>query len=664
MPKQRIVSVDVFDTCLSRISSLPSSVYYLMAARCLGNSDRHLLYEFVNARMRAEKKARILAEANGREDVLIGEIYDVFDFNVPGYSSEMLQALEFEVENQVLRPIRAMYGVINAARRNGHRVVFISDNYLPASFIREQLKKYGFIEDGDPLYVSGEVGLTKTTGHLFDHVKEAEKVEFSDITHYGDNLIADLRSPKVRGIKCHLVETGMSRYEFAWNNTAYASNHPLDIYLMSGIARSLRIANKECQHSSMVLNTIAPLFVPFVSWILRDARQRGIRKLYFLARDGYILHEIAKELSVNYPEIELSYLYGSRRAFYSAGMKDCSRDEFRWVLSEAVRKTPRQMMLRLNADADMLQDAMAALEMDSSFLDQRMDAVMYEQFLDVLTHPLCAGKFQLHIDQQRALVRDYFKQEGLLDGQKCGVVDIGWSRFCLHSMNAILGEHQAFGYFFALLRERVNVQQLADSTAVFYPEEFFQDNCNKDLLQDEVLMILEQFFAISGQQSTIGFERDGDRIKPVFEKKKPGRKDFSGYVDLHVRIVRMFAEEYAKLEPLVNDPETLIRNCGYTSIKVMMTDPTMEEARLLADFNVDNGVNDEIPLVRKLGPLRMMKIVSEALRDVERNPLYVWTEGSLVYSWGDLGLRLLKTGRVLKEYFSRGRFRKPIEENS
>jgi hypothetical protein len=60
----------------------------------------------------------------------------------------------------------------------------------------------------------------------------------------------------------------------------------------------------------------APLLVPYVLWLLSDARERGLGRLYFVARDGQVLLAIARRLA---PRVgfdgELRYLYGSRRSW-------------------------------------------------------------------------------------------------------------------------------------------------------------------------------------------------------------------------------------------------------------------------------------------------------------------------------------------------------------
>lgn len=655
----KVYSFDIFDTCLSRVSSLPSSVFYLMARTIMGVRAEHQeIYEFVNERMRAEEEARLGVVPGKKEDVTLEEIYACLKIDIPGYDSHALMQLELQTEKDVLRPVYAAQVRINEARAKGIRVIFVSDIYLPEAFVRERLEHFGMYLPGDGMYVSSTIGLMKATGRLFDHVQAKEGVAFREIHHFGDHLYADIEVPAKKGIRTTVLETGLNKYEFAWNDQAYGLDQPFDVYLMSGISKSIRLMGKAGVHDNIILNAIAPLFVPFVSWLLRDARKRGLKKLYFLARDGYVLHKVAKVLGVHYPEIQLHYLYGSRRAFYLAGVKEASREEFKWIFPPVLGKTPRQMLRRINADPSVLKAAIEHRGVGAAFMDTALSASSYDLFLDLLSEPESRSQLLVMAGEQRELVRAYFTQEGLCCDEGSGIVDIGWSRFCQHAVNVVLEPHQAFGYFFGVFNNRVSIREGGPFAAAFYPEEFYNDACNKNLLKHEFLPILEQFFTLNDQQSTIGFRREAEKIIPVFEEPGSTLPEREAYFQKHIQLITRFAEEYSRFEPYIQQPETLIRNCGYRSVTLLMTAPTQAEAKVFDGFMVDNGVGDPVPLVRKIGWLQMAK---KAMGAGSASSAYVWPEGTIVRSFGENGLRMLKLARALKQLYKRGRHLPKLE---
>ena len=58
------------------------------------------------------------------------------------------------------------------------------------------------------------------------------------------------------------------------------------------------------------------ILFPYVYWVLEQANKMDIHRLYFVARDGYVLKEIADTIIQHKNlDIETSYIYGSRRAW-------------------------------------------------------------------------------------------------------------------------------------------------------------------------------------------------------------------------------------------------------------------------------------------------------------------------------------------------------------
>jgi len=653
MSRHKIYSFDVFDTCLCRVSSLPASVFYIMAKTIMkGRSIEQEVYEFVNERMRAEQEARTHSVPGQKEDVTLEEIYFAFRMDIPGYSKNALMQLELQTEASVLRPVHAVAVQIESARKQGKRVIFVSDIYLPASFLRERLQHFGFFREGDGLYVSSAIGLMKSTGRLFDYVREKEQVLFGDIHHFGDHVHSDVRIPATKGIKASMVDSGLNKFEYAWNSQAFSLNQPFDVYLMSGIAKAIRLSHPPSVHDDIVVNAIAPLFVPFVSWILRDARKRGIRKLYFLARDGYVLHEIAKVLGVDYPDIELHYLYGSRRAFYLAGLKEASKEEFDWIFPSVEGKTPKQLLTRLNADVSVLNAAMKKKGIGEEYLQTPLKSADQALFIDLLCEAESRNCLLELAGKQRKVVKAYFDQVGLGSSEAMGIVDIGWSRFCQHAVNVVLEPNKIFGYFFGVFSQRMSIAQAGPYTAAFYPEEFYSDECNRNLMIYEFMPILEQFFTLSNQRSTIGFKQEANKVVPVFEEKTIAEPYKEQYFEKHLALIRQFAEEYHRFEEMIQSPETLVRNCGYRSVTMLMTSPTATEAAIFDKFMVDNGLGDSIPLVSKISIPQFFK---RALGVSAGSPDYVWAEGTFVHSFGEIGLRFLKLGRALKEWHRSGK---------
>ena len=73
-------------------------------------------------------------------------------------SKTEIARLEMQVEREQLVPRVCHPGEDKTLHREGHSVYYISDMYLPRTFLSELLIEHGFWREGDKLYVSSAVG--------------------------------------------------------------------------------------------------------------------------------------------------------------------------------------------------------------------------------------------------------------------------------------------------------------------------------------------------------------------------------------------------------------------------------------------------------------------------------------------------------------------------
>jgi len=183
--------------------------------------------------------------------------------------------LERQVESDNLIANPAVRDIINKKRKEGCKIAFISDMYLDSKFLSEILKREGCMEDGDNIYVSCEHNARKDTGSLYDFVRK--ELQPDEWEHYGDNKQSDVIMAERKGIKTHHIDNA---------------------------------------YRDLASRFVVPAYLPYVLWLLKEARQQNIQRLYFISRDGYILQQIAETLP--HDEIELRYFFTSRKALQKA----------------------------------------------------------------------------------------------------------------------------------------------------------------------------------------------------------------------------------------------------------------------------------------------------------------------------------------------------------
>jgi predicted HAD superfamily hydrolase len=298
----KVFSFDVFDTCLVRTKAAPTDLFYDLARGLLASRDqdsREALHELAQARVEAEKRARIHAN---REDITIHAVYAHFhELKSWGLDPEQAKTLELELELAAVRPILAIRKRIEQARADGGRVIFISDMYLPQETIRAMLERHGLAQPEDRLYVSGQIGVCKGSGRLFDHVLAQEGIAPGEMLHSGDNLYSDISVPAAKGIRTAPYEGyRLSRYEMQMLSETEAHNWVRSA--IAGTSRAVRLMHTTPEDSyhgllSIAADVVAPFLTSYVAWVLEDAGRRGVEKLFFISRDGQIFYRIAQALS-------------------------------------------------------------------------------------------------------------------------------------------------------------------------------------------------------------------------------------------------------------------------------------------------------------------------------------------------------------------------------
>ena len=95
------------------------------------------------------------------------------------------------------------------------------------------------------------------------------------------------------------------------------------------------------------IHVFAPVICSFVYYVLRDAKRRGVKRLVFLARDGYLPYKAALELGpVIAPEIELSIISVSRYALRGAEYALDKTDPLETIFLGSLEPTFEKMMKR------------------------------------------------------------------------------------------------------------------------------------------------------------------------------------------------------------------------------------------------------------------------------------------------------------------------------
>lgn len=217
--------------------------------------------------------------------------------------------------------------------------------------------------------------------------------------------------------------------------------------LLSGIARSLRISHtertaRETEVISTASGLVAPLAYLYTSWLLHAAVKRGIRRIYFLARDGQIFMKVARELVKNWNlNIEVRYLYCSRESLLLPSFERMGDFERNWVSwgylsSITVSEISRRLGLTLDEFLPFLSSGgLEAYRADPNRPVAKDDLpILYKVLDDALLAEFVTKKSR-HIFE---LTLSYLEQEGLFDGVPHALADTGWRGSSQYAVSALM----------------------------------------------------------------------------------------------------------------------------------------------------------------------------------------------------------------------------------
>jgi predicted HAD superfamily hydrolase len=632
----RAHSFDVFDTLLVRTRARPVDIVRAAAERAVpGPRDRpgrdELVAELSRRRREAEFRAmeRLGVDAVGL-DAIYAELDDLRSLDV---DPAALRLAELAVEEEEVRPVRAGAERVRAARAAGRRVLFVSDMYLPAERIRAALDRFGIAEPDDPLYVSGELGVDKRRGGLFDHVLRAEGLRPEELVHTGDDPVTDVETPAGRGIGIESLTTAkLNRFEHEVLSNLHA---PRDVSAhVAGVTRAARVAHAgesgDAAHAAAAGADVAgPLFAGFVAWVLHSARDMGIERLYFVSRDAQVLLRVARAIRRE-GDPECRYLYGSRQAWLLAGVDRIDSESLAWLL-EPELAPPRALLAKLEIDAD---DVAAELSAEGLGADDRLDeGDSLARFWAVVSRlaPLILER----AERARDLASEYLDQEGLRGPGSWALVDLGWRLTAQRALRRIVASagarDEVLGFYLGVTRERAPVNEAGDFRA-FVVED---DEPHAGYLPESWLWrnisLVEQVLAIADHGSCSGYRREDGRVVPVLRElpRDPRRAALCSCVQAAIVACAAELDRAGLLEDHIPD----MRAAGLVAGRLMVERPLREEAAALGWVPVTDDQNET--RTRQLAPPLALtdmwrRVQEKAGRPVVRDfdTVSRWPEGS------------------------------------
>ncbi len=546
-----VASFDIFDTLLTRRVATPTSLFYILGNRAIrAGLIEGTASHFRDQRVRAEEEARMSIPGG---EVTLEDIYCLVKSKL-GLSASVgiaLAQMELDVETEFIIPVPYAGDMLRVARCRNFGIIFISDMYLPTPFIRARLEEHGFWQDNDRLYVSSEWKTSKAEGTLFRTILEREKLQPAMILHTGDRRDADVEQPLRLGMKarqldvCRLTHYEQMLEEYAAESAGFSS-------LVAGTSRLARLQDQppkkhEATISGIASSLISPIITFYAMWLLQEARKRGIQRLYFVARDGYLVKKVADALIRALGlRLESRYLYGSRQAWHLPAITDFSADSLSWLFERTRTLTLRIVLGRLQTTPEEMRKNLALLGWPSSKWDCRLDEESLRKLrVDLLGSTDFRGFVKKLIESKQETTVRYLEQEGLFDSTPWAIVDLGWHGRLQQSLEKLLATKQpakTFGLYFGLYSDSPALVRL--ETASYLDWNLRNPPPSKDIPS---LVFLMESFCTAPHGSTVGYRQEADEnVTPQCREKGFEPLEKWGVSTVHAA-VETFAKKLGEL---------------------------------------------------------------------------------------------------------------------
>ena len=388
--KHDVVSFDIFDTLLVRKCGSAEKLFAYVAVK------NGMPQKYVEERIKVEKILSLVMTPD------IDSIYQTLADNMQ-FSREKVQQIlseEIEAEKKFLVLRRELAEAFHYAVFKGKRVILISDMYLNCKVIEEILSEKG-IDGYTKMFVSSEYGTDKA-GSLFDIA--VDKTVGKNMLHIGDDKYRDYECAKKHGIDVFLIQPGTE--SVGWN-----------------------LSSPETIGSSL----LGPALFSFALWLDHRLREDGVNRIYFSARDGYLIKQIFDlveqdaEAHGRKKPIVSEYLLTSRSLAVAAALR--GEEDIRKVMELSFDGRPDEMLR-------------------TRFYLKSRDILPYENHVSAEAYILQHRNSIL--DRSRHLRENYWKyleRTGIRKTEKAAFFDFVSTGTCQMCLERITGS-RLYGYYF------------------------------------------------------------------------------------------------------------------------------------------------------------------------------------------------------------------------
>lgn len=334
----------------------------------------------------------------------------------------------------------------------------------------------------------------------------------------------------------------------------------------------------------------APALVSYVWWVLNEAEKMGLKKLYFLARDGYMMHKIAEILCEKYSlDISCEYLYCSRYALRIPAFHILNKEAYRLIFGGGYRITKKIVLSRAALNSEERAAVYADIGLAEKDENISLSKLEYNKFAEKVSKSKIFNQilFEKSKSEYESTI-GYLKQQGLTEVSTIGIVDTGWTGSIQRTLRQLLEScgavPQIIGFYYGMY------EKPREAKDGIYKPYYFNHKSNP-FIAAKFNNNLFECLCSAPHGTTVGYKKDNDRYLPVLSDTP-----VNPIIIMQVELIEKACKS------IINQGNFLYQDklCG-KKLQALMINPTKEQAQIFSAFHFCDDVCESYmkPLVEK-----------------------------------------------------------------
>ena len=381
-----------------------------------------------------------------------------------------------------------------------------------------------------------------------------------------------------------------------------------------------------------------PLLYNYVWWVLQEAYHRKLHRLYFLARDGYILREIAELFCQKYNlSISCRYLYCSRASLRMPSYHLIGEEAIELLTLGGYYVSPQSLLDRLQLTKEQRETIYKEIGLQNLNENEPLSNSELKRIRELLKN---SGTYRHYIEMKSKEAYPstigYLKQEGLFDYSEIAIVDSGWTGSMQRSLRQILHAEgytgRIVGFYFGMYA------QPKESCDGEYVTWYFNRNRN---LFHKILFCNNLFECIlsAPHGMTISYCFRNGQYKPVL--KNSYNEDQTHMIQKQIRDILSYTQVTLRCTDFWKFDKDKALQTTHQLVKRYMGHPKKQEVDLYGEFmfcdDITENYHMKLASPEQIDILKNYTIVKRIIKRIfdtspyGENTNLFWPFGTIAY---------------------------------